>query len=337
MSATTVPDDILSIIREKGHFVLLTHIHPDGDALGSLFGLADVLQAMGKRVFPYLDQPVSHLYDFLPGTGQVNCSLDELEQFRAQAGSDLATIILDCGEDERVGKDKEVLMDTMPLIVVDHHRSHQVYGDHRWVDAQRSSTGEMVFEIVAALGQRLSPEAAFNIYVAIATDTGSFRYDCTSSRTLEIAAKLVQCGVQPAQVAASIYDNFSPGRLKLLQLVLGTLDLSENDQLACIHVTAAMFSKSGTVMQDVEGFVDFPRAIRTVQVAVFLKETEDQRISVSIRGKGAIDVADIAKQFGGGGHRNAAGCRFNDLSLDAVRERLHRTIAERLAVCLPPR
>jgi bifunctional oligoribonuclease and PAP phosphatase NrnA len=336
MSESVVPEDILRLIRERGHVVLLTHIHPDGDALGSLFGLADMLSQMGKKVFAYLDQPVSHLYDFLPGCERARCSLDALEDFRRRAGEkDLVTVVLDCGEDERLGKDKLLLMDTEPLIVVDHHRSHRNYGHLRWVDPLRSSTGEMVYEIGVALGHRFSLEAAFNIYVAIATDTGSFRYDCTRARTLEIAGKLVARGVRPEQVAAQIYDNFSPGRLKLLQLVLGTLDISEDEQIACIHVTNEMLERSGAMIQDIEGFVDFPRAIRSVRVAVFLKELEGNRVSVSLRAKGAVDVADIAKEFGGGGHRNAAGCRFSGLSLEEVRQRLHQVIAERLASHLP--
>lgn len=335
MSENTVPEDILRLIREKNHFVLLTHIHPDGDALGSLLGMADMLLRMGKQVFAYLDQPVSHLYDFLPGCDRVQCSLSALQRFRQQAGTDLATVVLDCGEDERVGKDKASLLAATPLVVIDHHRSHRLYGDVRWVEPGRSSTGEMVYEIALALGQRFSDDGAFNIYVAIAADTGSFRYACTRARTLEIAAQLVACGVKPEQVAGHIYDNFSSGRLKLLQFVLGTLDLYENDQLACIYVTNDMIARSGAALQDVEGFVDFPRAIRTVRVAVFLKETEDDQVSVSLRAKGSIDVADIAKSFGGGGHRSAAGCRFIGLSLEEVRERLRRAIAERLAVCPP--
>jgi phosphoesterase RecJ-like protein len=336
MSENVVPEDILRLIRDRGHFVLLTHVHPDGDALGSLLGLADMLSEMGKTVFAYLDQPVSHLYDFLPGCERIRCSLEALQDFRRQAGrKDLVTIVLDCGEDERLGKDKHLLLESEPLVVIDHHRSHRNYGHLRWVDPLRSSTGEMVYEIGAALGQEFSLDGAFNIYVAIVTDTGSFRYDCTGARTLEIAGRLLACGVKPEQVAAQIYDNFSPGRLKLLQLVLGTLDLSDDEQIACIHVTNDMLDRTGAVIQDIEGFVDFPRAIRSVRVAVFLKELDDNRVSVSLRAKGAVDVADIAKEFGGGGHRNAAGCRFCGLSLEEARQRLHQVIADRLASHLP--
>jgi bifunctional oligoribonuclease and PAP phosphatase NrnA len=336
MSEKVVPEEILCLIREREHFVILTHIHPDGDALGSLLGLTDLLSEMGKTVFAYLDQPVSHLYDFLPGCERIRCSREALQDFRRQAGEkDLVTIILDCGEDERLGKDKQVLLESEPLVVVDHHRSHRNFGHLRWVDPERSSTGEMVYEIGTALGQEFSLAGAFNIYVAIATDTGSFRYDCTGARTLEIAGRLVARGVKPEQVAAQIYDNFSPGRLKLLQLVLSTLDLSDDEQIASIHVTNDMLARSGAAIQDIEGFVDFPRAIRSVRVAVFLKELDDNRVSVSLRAKGAVDVAEIAKEFGGGGHRNAAGCRFCNLSLEEVRQRLHLVIADRLSSHLP--
>ena len=204
-------------------------------------------------------------------------------------------------------------MKIKPFIAVDHHLSHRNYGDYRWIDSSRSSTGEMIYEICEALGHTPSFNCAFALYVAIVTDTGSFKYECTRSRTLEIAGKLLARGVKPEKVAAYLYDNFTPQRLKLMELVLGTLELHEKDTIALIHVTRDMFEKSGAVVQDVEGFVDYPRSLQSVKFAIFLKEGKDDAVSVSFRSKGDCDVAAIAKHFGGGGHRNAAGCRFSGL------------------------
>ncbi|BDD87788.1 DHH family phosphoesterase [Desulfofustis limnaeus] len=335
MNVNTVPEQILDVFREKGHFLILTHIHPDGDALGSQLGLADILTQRGKEVLCYLDAPVSHLYDFLPGAERVCCSKADVKRFCSQAGSDLATVVLDCGEADRLGREKEVLTAVKPVLVVDHHRSHRSFGDICWVDPARSSTGEMVYEIGEALGHTFSPEAAFNIYVAIATDTGSFRYENTGSRTLEIAARLVDGGVHPEQVSVHIHENFSPARMRLLRMVLETLDLHENDQIACIHVTGDMLAASGATIHDIEGFVDFPRSIRSVRVAFFLKAVEGkEKVSVSLRAKGTVDVAEIAKAFAGGGHRNAAGCRFSGVSIEEVRRTLIRAIIEQMAANL---
>jgi phosphoesterase RecJ-like protein len=330
MSGTIIPEDILQVINEKDNFVLFTHVHPDGDAIGSLLGMADLLTTMGKRVFAYLEEPVSHLFDFMPDCQMISTSTAELRQFVREAGFDIAAIALDCGEADRLGEYKQEFLKLRPFMVIDHHLSHRKYGDLRWVEPGRSSTGEMVFEIGTALGCVPSYSCAYNLFVAIATDTGSFRYECTGARTFEIAAKLVQRGVQPEEIARHIYDNFTPERLALMQLVIKTLQLHLEDQVAVIQVTREMFERSGALVQDVEGFVDYPRSIRSVKVAVFLKENYDNQVSVSLRAKGECDVAEIAKTFGGGGHRNAAGCRFAGEPLADVQERILSAVQQAL-------
>jgi phosphoesterase RecJ-like protein len=322
MSEKRIPEEILRAIDEKDNFVLLTHVHPDGDALGSLLGFADILDGLGKRVFAYLDEPVSHIYDFLPGCSRINNDLNDLRHFLDEAGPDIAAIALDCGEADRLGESKNELLKIHPFLAIDHHLSHRNYGDYRWVESSRSSTGEMIYEISETLGQSPSYQCAFALYVAIVTDTGSFKYECTGARTLEVAGQLLNCGVEPEKVASYLYDNFSPQRFKLMEMVLGTLQLHAQETMAMIHVTRNMFEKSGAVVQDVEGFVDYPRSLRSVKVAAFLKETKDDIVSVSLRAKGECDVSAIAKKFGGGGHRNAAGCRFSSMSIEGVRQAL---------------
>ncbi len=322
MLENKIPEKILEVIRDSGHCVLATHVQPDGDAVGSLLALAEILKDMGKNVFAFLDEPISHLYDFLPGCNKLNADVDKLQQFIAAAGTDLCAIALDCGEADRIGKYRAIFEKVSPFLVIDHHLSHCNFGDYRWIDPHRSSTGEMLYEICEALGQTPSYTAAYALYVAICTDTGSFRYECTGARTFEIAGKLVDHGVKPNQVAGLIYENFSPERLQLMQMVLKTLDLCENGQIACIHVTREMFEISGALTQDVEGFVEYPRSISSVKVAVFFKETRANMISVSLRAKGECNVASIAKQFGGGGHRNAAGCKFPAETIDSVGEKV---------------
>ena len=326
-----IPENLSTIIREINDFVLVTHIHPDGDALGSLLGFAEILESLGKRVFCYLEEPVSGLYDFLPNCGNVHTEIQALRQFLDAADGQVAGVSLDCGDCDRLGENQLELLKIKPFYAIDHHRAHKEYGDFRWIESDCSSTGEMVYELALALGAGVSRKCAINLYVAISTDTGSFRYESTTSRTHIIAADLVDRGVRPDEIAGHLHENFTLPRLKLMELVLSTLQLYESEQLAFIRVTNDMFEKSGADFQDVEGFIDYPRSLRSVKVAAFIKERKDSQISVSLRAKGECDVAEVAQIFGGGGHRNAAGFRFSGKTVDDVHAEI--LAALRMSLC----
>lgn len=326
-----IPERIIQDIHGAGNIVLCTHAHPDGDALGSLFGLADILESLGKKVFCLLEEPVSHLYLFLPDLDKVHTSLDEYRAFINDAGEDILAIALDCGDDDRLGKLKEELLQVHPFIVIDHHQSHRDFGTVRWVNPHCSSTGEMVYELALHLDAQITYNCAYNLYVAICTDTGSFRYECTRPRTMQIAAELLEKGVRPEEVGSHLYDNFSQERLKLMELVLATITLCESDQLAFMHVSSGMLEESGAILQDVEGFIDFPRSLRSVKVAVLIKEAQHGLVAVSLRGKGECDVAEVAKHFDGGGHRNAAGFRCQGKTIEQVRQEVKEVLSKALA------
>lgn len=324
-----VPENILRLLNEASHVVLATHIHPDGDALGSLFGFGDILEGLGKKVFRYLDEPVSHIYDFLPRTVLASTDLDAALAFAEQARKEDGKVVfvaLDCGDGDRLGASKESLLTLSPSIVIDHHQGHRKFGDHLWLESSCSSTGEMIYELALAMGGQVALNAAFCLYVALLTDTGSFRYESTSPRTLRIAADLVEIGVRPAVVAGNIYDNCSLSRLRLMERVLATLFVTKDERIGMIHATEAMFQESGASSKDTEGFIDFPRSLNRVQVAAFLKETEPGSISVSMRAKGQVNVASIAADFGGGGHKNAAGCRIMGKSIEEAHEALLKAL-----------
>lgn len=315
----TIPKVIPDSLAAASHVVLATHVNPDGDALGSLLGLAEILQGLGKKVFAYLEDPVSSMYDFLPNCNIAEHDIDALQEFVLQAGPEnVVTIALDSGDAERLGAAKDVLLSNSPFLVIDHHRGHRPFGDELWLESECSSTGEMVYELALQMGAEVSVTTAFCLYVAIVTDTGSFRYDCTSPRTLRIAADLLELGVRPAEVAQQVYDNYTLARLRLMELVLSTLAVHASGRIGIISVSAAMLEESGAEPQDVEGFVNYPRSLRSVEVAAFLKETKEGSVSVSLRAKGTVDVAEIAAVFNGGGHRNAAGFRFTGKSLAEV-------------------
>lgn len=180
----------------------------------------------------------------------------------------------------------------------------------------------MVYELSLILEADLSYDTAYCLYAAIVSDTGSFKYSSTSARCLEIASNLVALGVKPVEIAGKIFENFSKNRLCLLQNVLSTLQLYQNDQLAFITVTCEQYQETGTIPEDTELFINYPRSLDTVKVAVFLKETMEGLVSVSLRSKGKCDIAEVARKFGGGGHRNAAGFKAPDMTLDEVMKAL---------------
>jgi bifunctional oligoribonuclease and PAP phosphatase NrnA len=313
-----IPERLIAEIHGATNIVLLTHSHPDGDALGSLFAFADILERLGKKVFCFLEEPVSHHYDFLPDTERAHTQLEEFRQFVVDAAGDILMVGLDCGDDDRLGKSKTEFLKIEPFVVIDHHRSHRAFGTISWVDPCRSSTGEMIYELAQALNVPISYNCAYNLYVAICTDTGSFRYESTTPRTMHIAAELLGKGVRPEEVGSHLYDKYSIERLKLMEMVLATITLCVREQIAFMHVSQKMLKESGATIQDVEGFVDLPRSLLSVKVAVLIKETGNDIVAVSMRAKGQCDVAAVAKEFDGGGHRNAAGFRCHGKTIDQV-------------------
>ncbi|SDO40274.1 phosphoesterase RecJ domain-containing protein [Desulforhopalus singaporensis] len=325
-----VPEEIVQAIRERSNIVLFTHTHPDGDALGSLLALASILESIGKTVFCYLEEPVSHLYDFLPETERAQTRLEKYRTFRQSAAGDILAIALDCGDCDRLGENKGEFLKETSFLVIDHHQSHEDFGTARWVDATRSSTGEMVYELALALGAAVDKNCAFNLYVAICTDTGSFRYECTSARTMHIVGELLKAGVRPDTVAGYLYDNYSRERLKLLEMALGSVELSHDGQIAFMHVSQKMLDDSGASIEDLEGFINFPRSLKVVKVAALIKESGSGHVAVSLRAKGQCNVSEVAKKFKGGGHRNAAGFRCSGKNVGQVIEELRTVLARAL-------
>ena len=299
---------------EKGKkFIVATHVDPDGDALGSAFALGLALTGMGKEAAVYLRGKAPYRYEFLPKPPVI---VDELPS----AGYDVA-VVVDCGDLQRVGDGSEALKACDYLINVDHHETNEAFGQLNIVDERASSTAEILYLIFGALGVRITLDMAVNLYTAILTDTGSFRYDCTTKRAFSIAEEMVGLGVRPADVAAEVYESHPKERFLLLCQVLGTLELFQHDKIATAYVTQSMFERTGTNREYTEGFVEHIREIRGVEVACLFRELGGGRYKVSMRSKDHVDVASVAKSFGGGGHQRAAGCTLEG-DVEAVKNRL---------------
>lgn len=319
------PNEIVSILGQAEKILIATHIFPDGDALGSQLALGDSLAALDKKVFLYSEEKVSHLYDFLPGCERLQGSLPDLAQYDC-------VVAVDCADQKRLGKEAEKLLTAKKVIMIDHHAGHKPFGDIQWIDPKRASTGEMVYDLIVALGADISADAAYCLYTAVVSDTGSFMYSSTTADTFRVASELIALGVKPSEVAGKLFENFTVNRLQLLQLVLDSLEMHSDGQIAIINVTREMFASTGAVPADTENFINYPRAVASVRVAAFIKETRDGVVSVSLRSKGAdCDVAELAAGYGGGGHTNAAGFKLRDQAPLAVREDLLKKLKELVA------
>jgi phosphoesterase RecJ-like protein len=301
-------------LKNNERFLVATHVNPDGDAIGSLGALALVLEGMGKQVVAYCQDEVPLFLRFLPYVDRIVREISGPDHFEV-------AVVLDCGELDRIGSAAEVLQHVGKIIHIDHHSSSDDFGQINLVRPECSSTAEILYEIFQAIPVSLTPEAAENIYTAILTDTGSFRFANTTPKALAIAAEMVELGVLPEKVAGEIYDSMSPERIELLSLSLDTLTLSKNGRVAAMHVSRRMLEETGTSLIDTDGFVNYPRAISTAEIAIFFREMDGDEVNVSLRSRGGLNVAEFARIHGGGGHHNAAACRLRG-TLSEVKEKI---------------
>jgi phosphoesterase RecJ-like protein len=294
-----VPKKILSAFRDEAGFLVAAHINPDGDAIGSAVALCLALESAGKKAVAYSRDPVPSHYAFLPGQEKILTGLEGVPK-------DVPVLVLvDCNSPERAGIKG---LHFRRSIVMDHHETESDFGDLRWIDRSAAACGMMVYEVLKSLGITITKAIATNLYAAIAVDTGTFRYSNTTAGVLRTGAELVDLGAQPALIAEQLYETWSMKRFRLFMMSLNTLEIK--DDVAMTHVSEAMFRKTGAGAEDTENFANLPRTIDSVKVATVLREVGRRTWKVSLRSKGDVDVAKVAEHFGGGGHRNAAGCRI---------------------------
>ncbi len=300
---------VLNPFGGRGHALMLGHVHPDADVLGTLLALGLALEARGWRVTYGGPQLAPALLAFLPG----------IDRYRQLTGLDepLDVVVLtDCPNPQRT----EGLIDrarraAKVVVNIDHHPDNRRYGDVNWIDTSAAATGEMVYELLTALGAPLTPAIATNLFTAIHTDTGSFRYSNVTTRTFTIAAALVAAGARPEVVSESLYEKRAPDALRWLGECLTRVEVSQDGRLGWLALPAGVVPER---IVESEELVNYPRSVASVRVACLLRERDGQ-VKVSLRGKGDVDVQKIAAQFGGGGHVNAAGCTVPGPLPDAMR------------------
>jgi phosphoesterase RecJ-like protein len=295
--------EIGRVLREHNKFAVLSHVRPDGDALGSTLALALSLKGLGKEVRAWNEEGMLEKYNFLAQAELLTQPPSEPEDFDI-------VVALDTAVQNRLGSTTSAVRHAKLWINIDHHPSNPRYGDLVYIDPTAPATGQILFEFLTNQNFPITPEIAENLYAAISTDTGSFQYPNTTVRTFEIAAELVRCGVEVGRISQLLYENFPRRRIELLRELLGTMQFGCHGKLAWFSLSQAAALALGVIPEDNEGLIDHLRATRGVIVAIFFEELIDGKVRVSMRSKNeAVDVCAICTQFGGGGHVLAAGAR----------------------------
>ena len=289
-------DAILKTIREGERFLVCSHSRPDGDAVGSVLAMGMFLQQLGKRADLVTADRIPAVYRKLPGAGAIRTAL------RVHGPYD-AAILLECDSYERT---RLRGLESFSIVNIDHHASGHEWGHLNWIDRHAASVGELVYRLIRAAGADLTPEIATCLYTTLLTDTGGFIYGGVRASTFALAEQLVLAGANPIRISQDIY--FSTPTSKLLLLGSALNNLHREGRLAWLWITHNDMVRTCAAEEDCEGIVNYALSIADVEAAVFLRELPEQRIRMSLRSKGKVNVAAIAEQLGGGGHENASGC-----------------------------
>jgi phosphoesterase RecJ-like protein len=295
------PAALLDAIRQGRRFYVTSHQRPDGDAIGSAVAMALALRSLGKEATVVFDDvPPLFLRPF-------PC-VDEMRVTTAVTDSVDAALVMECSTLTRTGVSG---LDRSPVINIDHHPGNEQYGAINWIDESAAACGELVFTLIDALGVPLTADIATHLYLAILTDTGSFRFSHLTPRTYELAARAVAAGANPEWIARTHYDSNSLARVRIFGAVLNGMTIHAGGRVALLTITQSLARELGGTYDDTEGLINFPLTVKEIEAVAFFKEMGPGDWRVSLRSKGAVDTGRIAKEFGGGGHRNASGCGWH--------------------------
>ena len=300
---------IVARLHAATRIVVSSHERPDGDAVGSGMALVLALRALDKDArLVMCDTPPPSLLPF-PEVEGVWVARTIEETFDA-------AVIMECSDLARTGVTG---LDRSPVLNVDHHPGNARYGVENWVDESAAACGELAYDLIRALGVELTPAIATHLYLAILTDTGSFHFSHMTPRTFDIAARCVEAGADPVWIARTHYDSNRMARVHLFGRVLSGMVVDPGGRIALLAVTPEMAAAAGGTYDDTEGLINFPLSVQALCAVAFFKQAESpEHWRVSLRSKGAVDIGSIARERGGGGHRNAAACALHG-PLEVVR------------------
>jgi phosphoesterase RecJ-like protein len=289
---------VVELIESKRRFAITSHVRPDGDSLGSSLGLYWLLQALEKDAEVIMRDPVPHSYQQLPGANDVRVTQSVDRAYDA-------VFVIECSDISRPGL---IDLEKQFVVNIDHHSTTALFGAINWIDSTASAVGEMIYNLCKATGVRVTKEMAECVYTALITDTGSFHYSNTTERTFKVASELVRTGVKPARAAECVFASYPWSRIQLMGAVLSTAKRDASGRVACMRQTLEMQKSAAASDEDADGFVNYPLTVGEVEAVALLKECTPGVYRTSLRSKGDVNVARVAEMFGGGGHRNAAGC-----------------------------
>lgn len=320
MTSPRVPAEVLAAFqRSPGRALMLGHVHPDADVLGTLLALGQALEGRGWHVAYGGPHPAPEVLGFLPG-------IAHYRRLAAVEGAHDLVVLTDCPNPDRTeGLIDQARRGAGLVVNIDHHPDNRRYGDVNWIETGAAATGEMVYELLVALGAPLTPSVATALFTAVHTDTGSFRYSNVTPETFRIAGMLTAAGADPALVASCLYERRPAGALGWLAEALGRVRVSPDGQAAWLALPDGALPEAFVESEDL---VNYPRSIGSVRVAFLLRQ-QGGRVKVSLRGKGDVDVQGIAARFGGGGHPNAAGC-----TIDGPLERVTGVVLEAVGAAI---
>jgi len=307
-------------IQASDNFLVVSHVHPDGDALGSMLAMGELLAALGKRVRLFNESGIPSRFTWLTPKREI------LTELPAVAPDTI--IVLDCGGPDRAGTVIAPWLTSKTVINIDHHLGNPMFGSLNWVEKRASSVGEMIGMLAARLDVPLVGLLGEYVYLALISDTGDFCFNNTRPETLEMAAEILRLGLLPGPFHEQKQSTGTLNQLQMRGTVLQQARLHANDRISLISFSRALFDQTGTGPEDTEGLVNTVLYVRGVQVAISLRE-EEKGIKFSLRSKGNTNVQAVAARFGGGGHRNAAGGTL-DMNMDQAKATLLRAVTEEL-------
>lgn len=315
-----IENEIISLITKANKIAILPHVSADGDALGSSLALALALNTLNKKPIIYFEEDIPSIYGFLPGREFVRIYDEKPDKYEL-------VIALDTGDLQRLGKRVEIFNDADMTVNIDHHPTNTYFAQLNLVNTNSAAVGEMIYRLLKKMEINLDRDMATCLYVAIATDTGGFRYGNTTTVTHQITADLINNGVDVSYISQTVFETVSLPKVKLMGKAIENLELFENGKLAVIKITDDLLRSVGAKEEDCEGIVNIGRNIEGVEVAVAIRERPGGELKINFRSKNYVDVSAIANRHSGGGHKRAAGCTIKG-DINYVKEMLIKEISE---------
>lgn len=312
-------------IREHDDFLVVSHVNPDGDAIGSTCAVGCILQQLGKTYVLANQCEVPRKFQFLKGAPDI-VRLGEASPERTFP----YVITVDCADEMRIGDAAKAITDQALLLNIDHHSTNDGYGDVQLISKFAAATAEVLFDLVHVLDLPWDSDLAACVYTGLLTDTGGFRYSNTSPKVMKIASELLSHGINPGELAEKLLEKVTFPHVLLLKRALSSLSFTSDRKIAWICASLADIQETGASPEDMEGLVNYPRNIEGVEVGLLFKQMGDDEVKISFRSSGSVDVSLIAKSFGGGGHMRASGATVRG-TLQDVTERVVQAVNQAIS------